>query len=487
MAYAEKLVKSWRACYKGADGRIVKEPGFPTKTKALTHGRDQESKIRAGQWTDPRRGDMLFGVWATQWYDALDLDISSMETYKYVLEHHILPAWGRTRMRDMATAGVRIQAWTKRMREGGYSESTIELARGRLHSMLTDAVTDGIIGSNPLANPRGRRGKVVDRIARRDRTEPAWASPYQVLLIAERAALLTGRAEEFVRIVAMGWTGMRWSECAGLETSYLWGDRIKVEWQLRKTKQGHARKPPKDASRREIDIPPFLDELLAMVADERPAPAKDACPCSGNLPEEYAHPVGVHLFTGVGRPHWDRADFAARILGPAAEGFVNPRSDARRPVLVREEGPVGSPRFAAGDDVIGTPAKHCKKGLACWVPLVPGLTLHGLRHSHATWLSTAGIPESLRKERLGHTDASVHAGYTHIADESRERLSAELTRLWMDALAQRAAVVATSRVPVLGMLLGREESEHPQDHSRSAPDRGSSGRRKRRRRLRVVA
>jgi integrase len=33
--------------------------------------------------------------------------------------------------------------------------------------------------------------------------------------------------------------------------------------------------------------------------------------------------------------------------------------------------------------------------LACWLPVKGGLTPHGLRHSHKTWMSEDGIPEIL--------------------------------------------------------------------------------------------
>ena len=39
----------------------------------------------------------------------------------------------------------------------------------------------------------------------------------EVLLVAERAALLTGRDDEFTMLVTIGFTGMRWSETISLE------------------------------------------------------------------------------------------------------------------------------------------------------------------------------------------------------------------------------------------------------------------------------
>jgi hypothetical protein len=43
----------------------------------------------------------------------------------------------------------------------------------------------------------------------------------QALLLAERAALLSGRDEEFTMLVTVAYTGLRWGEVIGLERDYL--------------------------------------------------------------------------------------------------------------------------------------------------------------------------------------------------------------------------------------------------------------------------
>jgi integrase len=44
---------------------------------------------------------------------------------------------------------------------------------------------------------------------------------------------------------------------------------------------------------------------------------------------------------------------------------------------------------------------------------VSALSFHSLRHSFATTLANAGIPEELRMLLTGHTTRAIHAGYTH--------------------------------------------------------------------------
>jgi integrase len=44
---------------------------------------------------------------------------------------------------------------------------------------------------------------------------------------------------------------------------------------------------------------------------------------------------------------------------------------------------------------------------ACWTPVAPGLTPHGLRHSHKTVMDELGVPAKLQDDRMGHEEGSV--------------------------------------------------------------------------------
>jgi hypothetical protein len=64
-------------------------------------------------------------------------------------------------------------------------------------------------------------------------TRRTWATPLQTLLLAERAALLSGRDEDLTMILTIGYTGLRWGEAIGLERDFVRGSEMDVEWQLR--------------------------------------------------------------------------------------------------------------------------------------------------------------------------------------------------------------------------------------------------------------
>lgn len=70
------------------------------------------------------------------------------------------------------------------------------------------------------------------------------------------------------------------------------------------------------------------------------------------------------------------------------------------------------------------------KADACWVPIAPGLTPHGLRHSYTTMMIELGIPATLMDEQMGHEDGLVQARYSHVNSGMVDRLADGLTEIW---------------------------------------------------------
>ena len=73
-----------------------------------------------------------------------------------------------------------------------------------------------------------------------------WATPLEALLVAERAALLSGSDDDFALVITIAYTGMRWAEAIGLEREHLRLSLINVEWQLHEVNGRFLRLPPKD-------------------------------------------------------------------------------------------------------------------------------------------------------------------------------------------------------------------------------------------------
>jgi hypothetical protein len=107
--------------------------------------------------------------------------------------------------------------------------------------------------------------------------------------------------------------------------------------------------------------------------------------------------------------------------------------------------------------------------LACWLPIRPGLTPHGLRHSHKTWMAEEGTPEILAEQRLGHLVPGMRGLYAHASGRMRDELKDALQARWEDSLAARAALDPHSPVPLLDQLLAPARGETHQPAQPKAP------------------
>jgi len=96
---------------------------------------------------------------------------------------------------------------------------------------------------------------------------------------------------------------------------------------------------------------------------------------------------------------------------------------------------------------------------ACWLPLAQGLTPHGLRHSHKTFMEELGTSGKLMDDRMGREDGSVQAAYSHITAGMRRGLLDGLTGLWEASLDARRALAPGSPVAVLDRLLRQRAGE----------------------------
>jgi len=501
MGYAEKRGEYWRGRYKIAPGKYgtVSDPDgttirFRSKRAAETAASDAESTIRAGRWRDPAVGRVTFGEFANRWYSSQDLAASTLQNYRRHIEEHLLPVFDDIAISDVTSNHV--GDWERNESAAGYAASSVKTWRGTLHLILADAVDEGIITTNPASKRRGR-GKRAGRSRNRGPEKPV-TTPLGLMLLAERAALLSGRDDEFVAIMIMGYTGIRWGELVGLETAYVRRGALRVEWQLYELDNGVLHRcPPKDDSHRTIDLPRQLSELLtAHVARLAPRP----CPCHGlryafcghgdsnsalrrpgaklvdvarragvstgtvsnvlNRPHAVAESTRLMVLAAVAElgyvrggpaedrqraPHWRRTGFGTWLFQPAATGWYPKKAphEAHPVPIVADPWP--------GVPVRGRSASA--RAQACWLPVAAGLTPHGLRHTHKTLMVELGTPAKLMDERMGHEDGSVQARYSHVTTEMRRRLIGDLSDMWEAALDQRRKLSPRSPLPVLDALL----------------------------------
>ncbi|MUN39417.1 site-specific integrase [Actinomadura litoris] len=313
MAYAEKRGSKWRVRYVRPDGSSASESGFDTKTAALRWGQEHETGIRQHTWSDPRDGAALLADWVELWWAGQDLEATTEAKYRYLIDHHILPAFGN-RPVSTFTSPEEIVAWEKRTRTGGFSHRTAADARSLLGTILGDAKERGLVPTNVAVKRRGRGRKRARRAIAVRGPEKVWATPLQALLLAERCALLSGRDDDFVMIVTVAYTGVRWGEVNGLERPACRLDQLRIDWQLRELAGRVEKVPPKDDSHRPVDLPTFLSALLSGQSTR----TTGRCTCPGRRPECGGH--GQYLFLGTGGGHHRRSTYARRVFQPAADG-----------------------------------------------------------------------------------------------------------------------------------------------------------------------
>lgn len=462
MGYGEKRGKFYRARWKGPTGKLESMPGFTSKKAAEIYANDQEAAIRAGRYVDPRAGQITLLEWVNIWYPAQDLELTTMETYRSLLENIVLPDFGERSLASLTAE--EIAAWEKGLSASGdYKPRTASDARSVLGTALAAAVP-ARIPINPAQRKRATGKKATRRVERVMRARKAWATPLEALLVAERVATLSGEENDFVKVVFIAYTGVRWSEAVGLDPSCVHGDTVDLDWKLYELNGRFYRGHPKDGSIRQLDIPPFLSALLARMSPR-------TCTCPSEAEDPYCN-GGRYVFLGPGGGHARRSDFARRFFRPAADGWYAKRGGqgarAAAPVLAEVSqswpGRVINPPWPAGADAYprgrGIPALEEGLPVVNWQPVMKDLTPHGLRHGHETWMAEDRIAEVLRDERMGHLgDGSMRAHYTHVSDQMRGELVESLQRRWEQSLADRAALEKVwgerlpSGVPLLNELL----------------------------------
>jgi hypothetical protein len=109
--------------------------------------------------------------------------------------------------------------------------------------------------TGPAERKRGKGRKGLRRIARHEKAEKVWATPLQALLVAERCSALSNQNTDFVMILAVAYTGTRWSEAIGLPPRYVHTDKINIDWKLYELNGNFYKGPPKDGSIRPADLP----------------------------------------------------------------------------------------------------------------------------------------------------------------------------------------------------------------------------------------
>jgi integrase len=494
MAYTEIRGGVIRVRWKLATGKysggvsVNEETGepFASEEEALQYGRDQETLIRLKIRQDKERPP-TFAEFATAWYAGQALVPSTLAKYRSLLKNHLLHVFGDRPLTVEAFPAHEMDPWEQSIVRAGYEPSTAAGARNLLVNILNDAVPR-YLEFNPAVRRRGKGRKGLRRVEAAKAERKVWPNPLEAVLVAERCAILAGHDDVFLQMVTLAWTGVRWGEVLAIQPDKLLpGQLLDVDQKLYELK-GFYLQYPKDGSVRVLDVPPFLWRLLQAQAERA-----RMCPCRGR--DERLPPVDGdavvewcpgkrYLFLTPEGAHWQRGNFGGRVMRPAADGRWPERKGTRqqsaRPVLVdvaqygprpdrgrRRVRPVSwpwpdavtgqefhPPTGRGRPDWLSWPESE-RPHLASWLAVREGLTPHGLRHGHQTWMDDAGIKKALKVERMGHEDMTMPGLYGHVTAGMRTELVDMLQALWENAIAERFKIWPASPIPALDAELAR--------------------------------
>ncbi len=105
----------------------------------------------------PPGPDTTISQWADRWMTSIDVRPATVNNYEKSIRLYIKPTLGPLKMKDL-TIG-RVESFGVGMVKGGLQATTARLVLTHLRTMLTTAVRDGLIPSNPCTLARKPRGE----------------------------------------------------------------------------------------------------------------------------------------------------------------------------------------------------------------------------------------------------------------------------------------------------------------------------------------
>lgn len=358
----------------------------------------ETSRTRFAQWCDE---------WLTGREQRGDIKASTLDAYRRYVDNDIATsALGRLRLTDIKRGDVR--RFVDGLIADGRGAATVRKVLATVQSALTAALRDDLIASNPA---RGVRLPSVDA----HEFEP-W-TPAQVGAYLDHAA--THRLGALYEVAV--WTGLRRAELIGLRWADV--DLARRVLTVRTTRVQAGRQivensPKTSAGRRVVQLD---DAAVGALVAWQITQQGDR----DRLGDLWAGEG--HVFTYEdGRPL--RPDYVTRLFETL--------------------------RVEVNDGISAANVERAERGEQPH-PLLPTITLHGLRHMHASLLLAGGADIALVSKRLGHASISITADvYSHLVDDAARRAAESAAALVPRASAQRvhnhAAQNASSDAATVG-------------------------------------
>jgi integrase len=111
-----------------------------------------------------------------EWFPNHQIELTTRQNYRYVLDKHILPVFGGHKMIAILPADIR--AWLTSLKEAGVKPATVKHCLAVLSAIFTTAFNDQITTLNPCA---GIKAPTVPPATRRIITPEQFALIHQAL------------------------------------------------------------------------------------------------------------------------------------------------------------------------------------------------------------------------------------------------------------------------------------------------------------------
>lgn len=388
----------FQARYLGSDGRVRTAPKtFATKRDAERALTLIEGQLISGEWTDPERGKVKLGDYATKWIEQRQkLRPRTRELYAWLLRKHIAPHLGSVALGQLSTPMIR--DWLSVLADAGVSATSRAKAYRLLRAMLMTAVDEDKILTR---NPCRVRGAGTEEAPERPTLTVA-----QVFDLAERVGM---RPVGNIRKLDSGEYRLRYQVKSGVMRRFpaTFPTRLEAEralWKL--AEDGRADIRQDDRLRALI--------LLAAFASLRWGEVTALKRCDIDTVNRTVRVRGAYVERANGEmilgPTKSRAGMRTVSI-PAAivphlvahmNKYVRPGADA----LVFT-GIKGGPLRRSGFNKL-TRWSHVVGSLG-----VPNLHLHDLRHTGNTWAADMGVSLRNLMTRMGHDNERAALRYQH--------------------------------------------------------------------------
>lgn len=358
-----------------SDGTKRRRKTIVRKNKADVIAALREAKKDLERAGDLATSSPTLEQWMNQWLDRIAaprLKPNTLVAYRGSVTRYIVPSIGNVRLDKLTPQHVRKMHDYARQ---GRSSTTALQAHRVLAKALTDAEREGRVTRNVAG--------LVDAPAKAHAVRDALDADQARTLLVSTAGDPLHAAMWSVALLA----GLRQGERLGLTRDAVDLDTgmLTVSWQLQRLKWEHGcdatcgKKRAGSCPQRKVDIPAGQE----------------------------AHQIhgGLWHLRPKSRAGWRQVPIAP-LLHEVLTRYLNDHQPGDRGLIFTR--PDGHP-IDPSDDTAAWDQSLRDAGL-------PDVVLHSARHTTATLLHALGADEQTRMQILGHSSATVTAGYTHIAN-----------------------------------------------------------------------